>query len=200
MLKNRLLYAPDDKAGGGANDKTADNKPANGEGEKPKDTPPTFEGWLDGQPDDVKALYAAHTEGLRNTVKATRDERDDMAKQIKALGKTLEEGSAAKKTVDEVSAKLDAANQRADFFEAAAKPAVGLLDVTAAWLIVQANSSDFIDGRGNVRFDALKEKHPVLFGKPTIPSAHAGAGRSDNNNNLSPKSMDNFIRAAAGKD
>lgn len=192
-MKTRVMHAPDEPPAGGQA-QTPGVTPDKPEGEKPQ----TFEGWLETQPEDVKALYTSHTEGLRNTVKATRDERDDLKKQLKDLGKTLEEGSAAKKTVDEMSAKLDEATRKAEFFEAAAKPGVELLDAGVAWLVVQTDSK-FMDSRGNVKFDVLKEQHPALFGKPAVPPSHAGAGRDGDNQNLATKSMDNFIRSAAGK-
>jgi hypothetical protein len=192
-MNMRVLFAPDEPPAGGpvpGKDAPANDKPAG-------ETPPTFESWLEAQPADVKTLYESHTQGLRNTVQATRDERDQLKKQLKDLGKTLEEGSAAKKTVDEMSTKLEDATRKAEFFEAAARPGIELLDAAVAWLVVQTDSK-YMDSRGNVKFDLLKQEHPALFGKPVVPTAHAGAGR-DGDQSLSGKDMNNFIRTAAGK-
>lgn len=189
-FKTRVLFAPDEPPAGG---QPPTEPPKEPDGEKP---PETFEKWLEGQPAEVKALYESHTQGLRNTVQATRDERDGLKKQLKDLSKTLEEGSAAKKTVDEMSAKLEGATRKADFYEMAAKPEIGLVDLGLAWLVVQSDER-LVDGRGNVRFDLLKQEHPALFGKPAVPAGHAGAGRDGPP--PSAKSMDDFIRSQAGR-
>jgi hypothetical protein len=67
----------------------------------------TFEAWLEKAEPTVKALYEQHTEGLRNTVRATRDERDNLAKQIKELLPKAEKGSELEKTLIDFSEKLE---------------------------------------------------------------------------------------------
>lgn len=195
-MKTKIYFRPDEPPASGGGQ---ENKPAPGGKPEGGETPPqSFEGWLDGQTDEVKALYKTHTEKLTNTVKAVRDERDDLQKQLKAAGKTLEEGSAAKKALDDISGKLDEANRRADFFQAATRPDVGCTSPELAWLAVQSGGSEFVDGRGNVKFDLLKERHPALFaGKPPAPKGNAGAG-TDTPPAGKPSSVDDMIRTKAG--
>ncbi|HET8669771.1 MAG TPA: hypothetical protein VFM05_03825, partial [Candidatus Saccharimonadales bacterium] len=55
-------------------------------------TPASFEEFLNAQPEEVKALYQSHNAALLNSVKATRDERDALKKQVKDLAKGQTEG------------------------------------------------------------------------------------------------------------
>jgi len=59
----------------------------NNQGNNPPEgaTPESWEKYLEAQPEPIKALYTAHTTGLQNAVKATREERDGLAKQLKDL-------------------------------------------------------------------------------------------------------------------
>lgn len=60
----------------------------------------TWEEWLKTQDDKVKGLYEQHTTGLRNTIQATRTERDEaqrVAKENAAAKAKLEKLEAAEK-------------------------------------------------------------------------------------------------------
>jgi len=161
--------------------------------------PDTFESWLDAQPDEIKTkarpLFDAHIAKLNSTVKATRTERDDLSRQLKRLGKDLEDGSEAKKSLEKVTADLEAANARADFLEEA--PAHKCLNAKAAYAI--AKSSNLYDSRGNVDWKALQIEAPELFGetkqKKVISKRTAGNGEDGQAKN---KSMNDFIRSKAG--
>jgi hypothetical protein len=158
----------------------------------------TFESWLDSQPDEVKSkakpLYEAHVNSLKSTVKATRTERDDLSKQLKKLSKDLEEGSEAKKSLDKVTADLEAANTRADFYEEA--PAHNCRNPKAAYAILRSNN--LYDSRNNIDWKALQQEAPELFGekKKVIQKKTAGNGTDDAEQSNS--SMNNFIRKKAG--
>jgi len=157
-------------------------------------TPATFEDWLEKQEPQVKELYETHSEALMNTVRATRKERDDLARQIKELAKTQAEGSEARKALDEMSVKLEVTEKKADFFEQAMKPELQCRNAKAAWLLAQA--SNLFDRKGNPDWDAIRAEAPELFGV-NVANANAGAGTG----NLPPakKSMNDFIRQAAGR-
>ena len=68
--------------------------------------PIVFDDWIATQEEPVKAAVTARFQALENTVKATRDERDAMTKQLRDLSKAQTEGSAAKIALDETILKL----------------------------------------------------------------------------------------------
>jgi len=157
-------------------------------------TPETFEVWLDTQDAKVKELYTKHTEGLRNTVKATRDERDNFASQLKGVAKDLEEGSKARKALDELTAKYEQSQRQAGFYEEAGKPEIGCTNPKAAFLVASADS--LFDRKGNPDWAAIKAAAPELFGGQRPPPGNAGSGTQ-----VPPTSrgMNEFIRRAAGR-
>ena len=144
----------------------------------------------------VRALYDAHTTGLRNTVQATRQERDALSGQLAALTKALgkETPEAAKAVLSEMASELEAANRRASFAEEAGKPEIGCTNPKAAFAIAQADG--LFDKRGAVNWPALKTAAPELFRRPT-PAGNAGQGTGTPP--PATKSMNAFIRAAAGR-
>lgn len=157
-------------------------------------TPETWEAWLDSQPDNVKALYRSHSEGLLNTVKATRDERDTVKKQLKDLAKKAEEGSDLKKQLDGMTAQLEKTEKRAAFLEEAIKPEIQCRNPRAAWIVAEA--AELFNKNGSPDWAAIKAEAPELFGAPTA-NANAGAGTQS----PPPKQndMNAFIRRKAGK-
>jgi len=127
-------------------------------------------------PEDVKALYTEHHTGLQNSVKATRDERDDLAKQIKDLLPKAEKGSELEKSLTEALGKLDQADKRANFAEQAIKPEIGCRNVKAAFAL--ATASDLFKKNGDPDWDALKKDAPELFGA-VIPEGNGGSGTDE---------------------
>ena len=169
------------------NEQTTETPP---EGE----TPPTWDAWLEAQPEQVKTLYSQHSAGLLNTVKATRSERDEMAKQIKQLAKGQAEGSEAKKALEEMGAQLERTERRASFLEDAMKPEIQCRNARAAWLLAEAES--LFTKKGEPDWDAIKREAPELFG---MPNANANAGVGTGQPPPSKKNMNDFIRAASGR-
>jgi len=172
-----------------------DNPPPDG-GQVGDNAPRTWDTVLASLPEADRALYEAHTTGLRNTVQATRQERDALQQQLgeltKALGKNDPE--AAKALLAQMTAELDTSRRRADFLEAAVRPEIGCSNPGAAFAIAQTQG--LFDARGNPNWDAIKQAVPELFRKP-IPAGNAGAGTG------SPPagraSMNDWIRQAAGR-
>jgi TolA-binding protein len=175
----------------------APSPPTNGQGETPPDTQPpqNWDEYLEAQPAYVRELFNSEVERLQNTVHATRNERDTAQKQLKELGKKLEEGSEARQQLDQIVANLEAESARADFYEEAAQK--GVANLKLAWLAVQEDK-DNLTRRGRPDFDALKERHPQLFRSttPVTPPGHAGAGTQTPPSK--PDDMDTFIRRSAG--
>lgn len=153
----------------------------------------TFDGWLEKQDDNVKALYQSHTTGLRNAVAATRNERDDFARQVKELSKKAEKGSEIEKELTGLSTKLEAAERRADFMEQAIKPEIGCRNPKAAYALAVADG--LFTTRGDPDWTNIKSIAPELFGM-AIASGNAGAGTQS----APPREdMNTLIRRKAGR-
>lgn len=180
---------PDQNNAGDGSAQTGANGGANNQGA----TPESFDKFLEGQSDAIKQLYQQHTAGLQNAVKATRQERDDFAKQIKELSQNAEKGSELEKSLAEITGKLEQAERRAVFAEEAVKPEIGCRNPKAAYLLAVADN--LFDRRGNPDWQALKAAAPELFGKPN-PNANAGDGTQDPPNK---SDMNSWIRRAAGR-
>lgn len=153
----------------------------------------TFEGWLEQQDEQIRGLYEAHTAKLTNAVKATRQERDDLAKQLKDLLPKAEKGSELEKSLADALGRIEQAERRAAFAEEAVKPEIGCRNPRAAYLLAQADN--LFDRRGQPDWAAIKAAAPELFGAPGV-KGNAGAGTSDK----PPKAdMNAYIRHMAGR-
>ena len=71
-------------------------------------------------------------EGLKSTIKATRTERDTMAKELRDAAGELDKGSEAEKKLLDMAGKVEAAEKRATFAEDALKPEIGCTNPKAA--------------------------------------------------------------------
>ena len=167
---------------------TADNSTTASE------TPASFEDFLSAQPEAIKALYTSHSEALLNTVKATRSERDDLAKQIKALAKGQAEGSEAKAQLEAMGAQLEKTERRAAFLEEAMQPAIQCKNARAAWLLAEAEN--LFDKKGAPDWAAIRREAPELFG---VPTANANAGQGTQNQPAQQNDMNAFIRSKGGR-
>ena len=157
------------------------------------ETPATWENWIETQPDDVKALYQAHTTGLHNAVKATREERDAIRRQLEEVLPKAEKGSELERSLTENITRLEQAERRANFLESAVSPEIGCRNPRAAWAI--ANSENLFDRKGQPDWNAIKATAPELFGQAPA-AAHAGNGTS---NPPAKSGMNEYIRRAAGR-
>lgn len=165
------------------------------DGQQQTQTPPaSFDEWIKGQPAEVAALIDSHVTGLRNTVQATRRERDDLAKQLRDAAKGLEQGSEARKALEAMTAQVEAAEVRAAFYEDAAKPEIGCTNARLAYIAAQQDA--LIDNRGRVNWESLRQTYPELF-RRAAPTSNAGAGTQ--NTQPATGGMNEFIRRAAGR-
>lgn len=152
-----------------------------------------FDEWLAKQEEPVRKAYEQHVTGLKNTVQATRDERDALSRQIRDLLPKAEKGSELERSLIDVAAKLDAAEKRAVFAEEASKPEIGCSNPKAAYLLAVADS--LFDRKGSPDWTAIRAAAPELFTK-TAARSNAGNGTSERQStNLS---MNDYIRQAAG--
>jgi autotransporter adhesin len=158
--------------------------------------PSTWEAALAVLPEPVRALYEAHTTGLRNAVQATRQERDALSGRLteltKALGKDTPE--EAKRLLAEMAGELEATNRRAAFYEEAGRPEIGCANARVAFQVAQAEG--LFDKRGSVNWAALKAAAPELF-RVRVPAGNAGQGTGQTV--PTSRDMNAFIRAASGR-
>ena len=201
-LRDRRRYAPD---GAGAGSGGTSNPAAGatgtattGDGQN-TGTPPAPRTWdavIAALPEADRALYEQHTTGLRNTVQATRQERDALQTQLgdltKAIGKNDAEG--AKALLAQMSAEIETAKRRADFLEGAVRPEIGCSNPGAAFAIAQTQG--LFDGRGNPNWDAIKQAVPELFRRATPPG---NAGNGTNSPPAGSGGINEFIRRASGR-
>jgi hypothetical protein len=154
-----------------------------------------FDDWLSKQDEPVRKAYESHVTGLKHTVQATRQERDDLAKQIKDLLPKAEKGSEVEKSLADITVKLEAAEKRAVFAEDAIKPDIGCSNPKAAYLLAIADG--LFDKRGNPDWAAIKSAAPELFVKAS-PRLRTHAGDGTGTEPPNSLSMNDYIRQAAG--
>lgn len=127
---------------------------------------------------------------------ATRTERDTLAGKLATLAKTLgkDTSDAVPAAIAEMITQLEASNRRASFAEESGKPEIGCTNPRVAFATAQAEG--LFDARGNVNWQALKTAAPELF-RVRAPEGNAGAGTGTPP--AATKSMNTFIRSAAGR-
>lgn len=168
--------------------------PANGDQTQAANTQETWDQYIAKQPTDVQERYEAHIVGLRNTVKSTRDERDQMAKQLREAAGKAEKGSEAEKSLTELAGRLEAAERRAAFLEDALKPEIGCRNPRAAFALAQAEG--LFDRKGFPDWNAIKATAPELFGQL---QAKSNAGSGTESPPAKSGGMNDYIRKAAGR-
>lgn len=160
----------------------------------------TFESWLSSQPDDVKTkvqpLFNAHVEKLQNTVKATREERDEFSKQLRDATNKLTKDSDERKRLEEIADKYDEATRRADFFEDALSN--NCHNPKAAYAIAKAEN--LFTKAGLPDWKKIEEVVPEFFGdsKRNL-SKKKTAGAGNDKEPQSAMTMNDWIRAEARK-
>lgn len=152
----------------------------------------TFESWFEKQDESVKGLITGHTQGLSNTVKAVREERDVLSKQIKDLTAKAEAGSETQKQLEKLSKELEAANRRSDFVESASREKCN--NVKAAYALAQAE--DLFRRDGSPDWVKIREEAPQLFEQKGNP--RSGDGKTAPAGRVVGSEMDEIIRNAFG--
>jgi len=156
---------------------------------------PRWEDVLAGLPEEQQALYTDHVGGLRTALQSERDQRQDLARQMREATSQLEEGSQVRTQLETLGRQLEEANRRADFVEEAVRPEIGCTNPRLAYLAAQ--ESEAIDRRGRVNWEALRGQYPELFRTNRTPPGHAGTGAGGQTPG-SQSNMDDFIRREAG--
>jgi hypothetical protein len=159
------------------------------------ETPPSFDSWLGSQDETVKGLISSHTAGLKSALESERGTRKEQEKQLRELAAKAEKGSEAETQLTALADKLAANDKRVTAYETLS--AAGCSNLKLAWLA--ATEAGLVDGQGNISIEKLRTQFPELFrstvGAPPKGNAGTGAGQTG----ASGKSMNDFIRAAAGR-
>ena len=160
--------------------------------DQPSETPASFDEWIKAQGDDVQDLFDDHVSGLRSALETERTERKALAKQIKDLGKQAEEGSELRQQLTNLTTALESVQRRTAFYESAPGDVANL---KLAYLA--ASDAGMVDDDG-VDWQAMRQRFPELFKRAVVPAGNAGSGAGQNGAQP-PHTMNNFIRAAAGR-
>jgi hypothetical protein len=158
---------------------------ANGETPAQGETP-TFDEWYGSQDEGTQQLIEGHTQGLRAALDSERTRAKTLAKDLKSVSKTLDENSEAAQQLQALTGKLEAAEAQATFYEQAT--AAGCRDLRLAWLAAKED---------DMNIDQVKAAHPDLFAQPRTATANAGNGTQARP--PSARSMNDYIRQAAGR-
>lgn len=175
-------------------DDAATNDPTTGEGQLPA----TWDDYVAALPPEqqqhVQTLYETHNQTLLNSVKAVRDERDTLAKDLREAAKKAGKGSEAEAKLLEQASALDEQTRRADFFEDA--PSQECKNAKAAFAIAKAQNL-FDPKTGLPQWKAIRETAPELFGVVAKAKGKAGAG-AGTSSAPTGRTVNDFIRQAAG--
>ena len=159
--------------------------------------PATWDEYLATLPEDqrttVQGLYTAQNQALLNTVKATREERDTLASDLRDAAKKAEKGSKAETDLLDQANKLDEANKRVDFFAEA--PGKQCKNAKTAWALAKADNLFLKSGLPD--WAAIQTSAPELFGATPKPKGKGGAGAGTDKESTGV-SINDFIRGAAG--
>lgn len=159
------------------------------------ETPVTFDEWMAAQDETVRGLLETHVAGLKNALKSEREQRGELQKALKDATKELEQGTAARGRLEELSGRLDGYEQQIAAYDVL--QAAGVTNLKLAW--IAAREAGAVDKNGNVALETLKAEFPELFNQKRVPApGNAGAGTQA----AAPSAgstVDDLIRRKAGR-
>ena len=157
--------------------------------------PVTFEAVYKALPETQRGAIDGHIGGLKSALLDERNGRKELEKQLRALSKQAEEGSAIRAQLDKLAEEQAGTTARAMFFEAAHDAQVKNLRL--AWLAAQEYG--LVDAKtGAADFAKLKNVAPELFTVKPAPQGNAGNGAKQSGV-ADGKNMNDWIRAASGR-
>lgn len=188
MWRDEIWF--DEGAGGGGTPPTSDPPTTT-----PEEVPASFEVWLETQTDEIKSLYTQHTSSLRGALTSERDEKKNLARQLREASTQLEQGSQARQQLEEMSTKLETAEKYSTFLEESIAPDINCVRPKLAWMAMHEDNLTTRDGKPD--WPALKQQYPELFRKQTPPPGNAGSGAGV----VPPTTMNmnQIIRRSAGR-
>ena len=157
--------------------------------------PVTFDTVYKALGNEHRGAIDAHVSGLKAALSDERNGRKELEKQLRALSKQAEEGSAIKAQLDKLAEEQGVTTAKNTFFEQAHEAQVKNLRL--AWLAAQEYG--LLDPKtGEADFTKLRQQAPELFAVKTLPTANAGNGAKQAGA-VDGRNMNDFIRAAAGR-
>jgi hypothetical protein len=192
MFRPRIYFDAD---GGGAGSSGGDgNQQQQGDGKQQSSTPPDYETWITDQPEEIKSMLSGRETGLKSALQKERDDRKKLEKDLREMAGKADKDSDAQRKLTEMADQMAESDRRAGFYEAA--HSAGISNLKLAFTV--AVQDEMFDRKGNVNFEEMKKSYPELFGGAAKkPTGNAGEGTNDNK--PAGKSMNDFIRTAAGR-
>jgi len=167
---------------------------AGGQGQQQQAPPPqTYEEWVAKQPKEVVELIDRNIAGLKTALGTERETRGNLEKTLRDASKKLEQGSEAKIALDKTINDLSERDTMLGFYDEAHR--AGVSNLKLAYLA--AKEGGFIDQKGRVNLNGLKEANPELFMSRQGPPGNAGSGTG--NPPSGAKTMNDIIRQASGR-
>jgi hypothetical protein len=143
----------------------------------------------------VEDFHAEKNQALLNTVKATREERDTLANELRDAAKKVEKGSEAETKLLEQANKIDAVSKKASFYE----EAVAMQCKNPKVAFALAVTEDLFSKNGAPDWKSIKEKAPELFGVVIPKPKGKGAAGEGTDEVPRKESVNDFIRSRARK-
>ena len=157
-------------------------------------TPVTFGDWYKTLGAEQQELIDGYTNSLKSAIKTERDAKTGYEKKIRDLVKQAESGSELRNELEKMANDVQVANAKAAFFDAA--HAANVRNLRLAWLA--AADAGLVDAKtGECDFAKLKNVAPELFAVKLQPTANAGSGAGQNG--AAQPSMNDWLRASAGR-
>lgn len=148
--------------------------------------------WIGDQPENVRTMLSGWEHGLKTALQNERDARAQLQKQLREMTGRAE--GELQTQLTQLTNQIGEVDQRAAFYETA--HAAGVSNLRLAYLV--AVQDDLFDKSGRVNYDRMRTEYPELFaGSRKTPAGNAGVGAS---NQPPARSMNDFIRKAAGRD
>lgn len=147
-----------------------------------------YDDWLKDQDEATQALITDHIAGLKTALTSEREERKQLARQLKGLSGQGQTIDTLQTKLTGITESLELKNAQLVFYgEAQGK----VKDLSLAWLA--AREAGLVNG-GTVDLAKLKETHPILFAPPPpVNGGNQGGGESGD------MTMNDLIRARAGR-
>jgi hypothetical protein len=130
-----------------------------------------FNSWLESQDENTRKLVNERFSKLESTVKATRQERNELSTALKDISKKAEHGTDLEKSLTELGDRLTKAERKAIFLEMMIPE--GCTKPSVAYSIAIAENLFKDDGTPDMK--KIKEVIPEFFPTKSINS-HAGSG------------------------
>ncbi len=154
-----------------------------------------FTEWISQQPEEIQALYNGHIEKLKTDLSETRQARKNLEGQLKEFENDPSKIAASSPEAQEAKKKVNEAQAKAAFYQAAHDAGVTSLAVAYQ----AALDAGLLEEDGGSDFDRLKDLHPELFATRIKYNPPGNAGQGTGGTVPHREDFNDAIRKAAGK-